>query len=109
MGTPTFPGDIPFSGHQASGRVIQLPDNQPVITTSGCTISEHAERNAIAYAARYGLSTDQSTLYCTHAPCIECARMIINAGIIRVCYEIPYRLTAGLELLSEAGVETQKY
>lgn len=91
---------------QIPGRIMQLPD-QPM--TSGCTISEHAERNAIAYAARYGLSTDQSTLYCTHGPCLECARMIINAGIISVFYEIPYRLTAGVELLELAGVEVYHY
>lgn len=84
--TDTEHGDIP------SGRV-------------GCTRAEHAERNAIAYAARYGLGTDGSNLYTTHAPCLDCSRSIINSGILRVYYDIPYRLIEGIELLFEAGVE----
>lgn len=71
----------------------------------GCDIAEHAERNAIAYAARYGLSTDQSTLYSTHEPCLDCSRAIINAGIIRVFYETPYRKHDGIALLTQAGVD----
>ena len=71
----------------------------------GCDIAEHAERNAIAYAARYGVGTDQSTLYSTHEPCLDCARAIINSGIICVFYETPYRKHDGIALLTQAGVD----
>lgn len=71
----------------------------------GCQIAEHSERNAIAFAARYGLALEGSEIHCTHAPCLDCARSIINAGIKRVTYVVPYRLTAGVELLAQAGLD----
>jgi dCMP deaminase len=45
-------------------------------------------------------------MHVTHGPCLECARSIINAGIIRVTYQTAYRLTAGVELLTQAGIDT---
>lgn len=75
----------------------------------GCDIAEHAERNAIAFAARYGLALDSGELHVTHAPCLNCARTIINAGLTRVLYTVPYRLTAGVELLTQAGLEVVQY
>lgn len=71
----------------------------------GCGVAEHSERNAIAFAARHGLSLDQSEVHVTHAPCLDCSRSIINAGIVKVSYAIPYRLTAGVELLAQAGID----
>lgn len=71
----------------------------------GCTHAEHAERNAVAFAARYGLALEGSELHCTHMPCLNCARMIINAGIVRVVYDERYRRTEGVELLREVGIE----
>jgi len=71
----------------------------------GCTIAEHAERNGIAFAAKYGLALDGSELHCTHAPCLDCARSIINAGIKTVTYLTPYRLTDGVEFLRIAGLD----
>lgn len=70
-----------------------------------CEIVEHAERNAIAYAARYGLALDGSVVHVTHAPCLACAKSVINAGVKELYYQIPYRLTEGLKLLDEAGVD----
>lgn len=70
----------------------------------GCTRTVHAEANAIAFAARFGTSTDGCELYCTHSPCLDCAKLIINAGIIRVVYEQEYRDTSGLTLLKTAGI-----
>lgn len=70
-----------------------------------CIISEHAEQNGIAFAAKHGVALDQSELHVTHAPCLACARSIINAGIRRVSYVHGYRDPAGLELLDQAGVE----
>ncbi len=65
----------------------------------------HAEANAITKLARSSNNSDGSTLYVTASPCIECAKLIIQAGIKRVVYGEKYRLTDGLELLRKAGVE----
>lgn len=74
------------------------------VDDSPCKVSEHAERNAIAYAARYGVATDGAILHSTHEPCLDCARMIVNAGIFEVNYVKPYRVHDGLSLLVEAGI-----
>ena len=73
-------------------------------SSSGCTISVHAETNAVAWAARCGVEVAGAELFCTDAPCLECAKVVINAGIIRVVFERPYRLTAGEDLLRAANV-----
>ncbi len=65
----------------------------------------HAEANAITKVARSNNSSDGATLYVTAAPCIECAKLIIQAGIKRVVFSELYRLSDGLDLLNEAGVE----
>lgn len=71
----------------------------------GCTVVEHAERNAIAFAARHGIALGDSDAYCTHAPCLDCARALLGAGIRSLSYKTPYRLTAGVELLLAQGIE----
>jgi len=71
---------------------------------SGCQIAVHAEANAIAFAARHGVATEDAALYCTHEPCANCAKLIINAGITEVYYLEPYRLHDGLELLKKSHV-----
>ena len=68
----------------------------------------HAEANAITKVAKSGNSSDGSTLYVTASPCIECAKLIIQAGIRRVVYRDEYRLTDGIDLLSRAGIEVEK-
>lgn len=65
----------------------------------------HAEANAITKLARSGNNSDGSTLYVTASPCIECAKLIIQAGIKRVVYGEQYRLDDGLKLLQRAGIE----
>lgn len=65
----------------------------------------HAEANAITKVARSNNSSDGATLYVTDSPCIECAKLIIQAGIKRVVFSKLYRLSDGLDLLREAGVE----
>ena len=72
----------------------------------GCVRTVHAEANVIAFAAKVGIATNGGTLYSTHAPCINCAKLLINAGIKRIVYHTPYRDPAGLNLLKEAGIET---
>lgn len=64
----------------------------------------HAEANAITKIARSNNSSDGATLYVTAAPCIECAKLIIQAGIKRVVYSEKYRLEDGLDLLKRAGI-----
>jgi len=67
----------------------------------------HAEANAITKIARSGNNSDGSTLYVTDSPCIECAKLIIQAGIRRVIYSREYRLTDGVDLLRRAGIEVE--
>ncbi|WP_314715530.1 dCMP deaminase family protein [Segatella salivae] len=65
----------------------------------------HAEANAITKLARSNNNSDGSTLYVTASPCIECAKLIIQAGIKRVVYAEKYRLEDGIDLLRRAGTE----
>ena len=65
----------------------------------------HAEANAITKIARSSNSSNGATMYVTASPCIECATLIIQAGIKRVVYSEKYRLEDGLNLLKRAGVE----
>lgn len=66
----------------------------------------HAEANAITKVAKTNQSSEGSTLYITASPCIECAKLIIQAGIQKVVYGDQYRSLEGLELLERAGVKT---
>ncbi len=65
----------------------------------------HAEANAITKVARSNNSSEGSTLYVTASPCLECAKLIIQAGIRRVVFNDLYRLADGIDLLRRAGVE----
>ena|SRR5690625_2158094 len=72
-----------------------------------CLDAVHAEANVIAFAARNGIGTAGSTLYVTHSPCLDCAKLLINAGVERVVYAEQYRSAAGLILLERVGVPVQ--
>lgn len=65
----------------------------------------HAEANAITKVAKSNNSSEGSTLYVTTSPCVECAKLIIQSGIVRVVFTEKYRITDGLELLERAGIE----
>ena len=65
----------------------------------------HAEANAITKLARSSNNSEGATIYITASPCIECAKLIIQAGIRRVVYGEQYRLTDGIDLLRRAGIE----
>lgn len=67
----------------------------------------HAEANAITKLARSHNSSDGATMYITASPCIECAKLIIQAGIRRVVYSEKYRLEDGLNLLKRAGIKVE--
>jgi len=64
----------------------------------------HAEQNAIIQAAAFGVSLQGSELYCTHQPCVTCAKMIINAGIQRVYFQGSYPDDLALEMLKEGNI-----
>lgn len=70
----------------------------------GCIRTVHGESNAIAFASRAGLGTESCDLYTTLAPCTECAKLIINAGIRRVVYHHEYRDPSGINLLESSQV-----
>lgn len=87
-------------GHEMN-TVIQEDGTQ----SKHCVRTTHNELNAIAQAARFGISTDGSTLYCLMTPCYTCAKSIINAGIKRVVAERDYHAaTRSKEVFKEAGV-----
>lgn len=65
----------------------------------------HAEANAITKVARSNNSSEGATLYVTASPCVECAKLIIQAGIKRVVFNELYRITDGIDLLVRAGIE----
>ena len=95
------------------GRIISMGWNgmprgfNNVCETNGKTKQEviHAEENAIAKVAKSSDTSDHATLFSTMAPCVECAKLIIQSGISRVVYNNRYRYDIGLELLESAGVK----
>ena len=64
----------------------------------------HAEQNALIQAALYGVAVKGASIYCTHQPCVLCAKMLINAGIKEIFYEVGYPDRLSEDLLFEAGV-----
>lgn len=85
--------------------VPPIPNQKPYAVPTGCQRSIHAEANALMYAARYGVSVNGASMFCTHGPCLACAQLMIAAGIAHVLYDVPYRLTDGVDLLERAGVK----
>lgn len=68
----------------------------------------HAEANAISKLAKSGDSGNGADLFCTHAPCVHCAKIIFGAGVKKVYYRNSYRDTAGLEFLEKCNIELEK-
>lgn len=77
--------------------------------TQGCMVSVHAEANAIAAAAKLGISTSDSVMYTTLSPCYTCSQLIINAGIKEVVFLDQYRDRTGIDLLRKGNVTVGKY
>lgn len=91
-------------GHQENDPVDPLVHYTDCNSEQPCRIAVHAEANAIAYAARYGMSVEGAELFTTLSPCVPCSMLIIQAGIKRVVYGKEYRLTEGLTLLISADI-----
>lgn len=105
------PKGLPHCEHSCkcgfSSPVYQPPEahKKDCAFLAPCTIAVHAEANSIAYAARMGVSLDNTELHSTRVPCTNCAMLIINAGIIRVVYRENHRDMGGLTLLRQAMIE----
>jgi dCMP deaminase len=87
------------------GGCPRCSSNAPSGTGLGDCICSHAEENSITQAAYHGISTKGATIYVTLSPCLTCAKMIINAGIVEVVYDEEYSITAQtMAILKEANV-----
>jgi dCMP deaminase len=98
-------------------RVLSMGYNGPAaslphcehINGQPCDAAVHAEANAVAFAARNGIATNETILYVTHSPCLKCSQLIVNAGIHVCVYQNAYRVTDGIDLLQSAGVQCVEY
>ena len=86
--------------------VIQYSDDTTQLKTKDEVI--HAEANAVAKLARDGESGKDGIMFCTHAPCIQCAKIIYGAGIKTVYYRNSYRDTSGLDFLEKCSIAVRK-
>ena len=86
-------------------RVLNIPSG----TRHELCYAVHAEQNAIIQAARLGISLSEATLYCTHQPCVICAKMIINSGIKRIVFKYGYPDEFAMQLFKEANVSVEQY
>ena len=91
------------------GECLREKMNIPSGTHAETCYAAHAEQNAIIQAARSGTNVEGATLYCTHQPCVICAKMIINAGIKHVIFKEGYPDEFSVRLFNEANVELEKY
>lgn len=92
-----------FNGSPHGLPHCQHTDDEDFTVT--CTTAVHAEANAVAFAARHGVLIQGTTLYCTHTPCVHCAMLLVNAGIVRVVCATEYRDLTGVRVLEAAHVE----
>jgi dCMP deaminase len=86
---------------------VPLSDDTMVLKTKDEVI--HAEANAILKLARDGESGNGAILFCTHAPCVHCAKLIYGAGISSVYYRTSYRDELGIDFLNKCNIEVKKY
>ena len=87
--------------------VVEIHEDGGVVTKTKDEVI-HAEANAILKLARDGESGNGSSLFCTHAPCIHCAKLVHGAGINKVYYRHSYRDTIGLDFLEKCNIEVEK-
>ena len=94
---------------EEKGECLRRKLNIPSGTKHELCFAVHAEQNAVIQAAKYGININGATLYCTHQPCVICAKIIINAGIKRVVYKEGYPDEFSMQLFEEAGVVVEKF
>jgi dCMP deaminase len=75
-----------------------------MLVNDHCVRATHAEANAIVQGALHGVSLAGSTAYCTHQPCVNCSKLLISAGVLKIIYDVGYPDPVASELLAEAGV-----
>ncbi|MEM3153986.1 MAG: cytidine/deoxycytidylate deaminase family protein [Candidatus Woesearchaeota archaeon] len=91
-----------------AGHLMHTVQNPDGTTSQHCIRTTHAETNAIAQAARHGISVNGSTLYCKMEPCYKCAQMIVNSGITRVvCMKKYHGAAYTREIFKDAKVKLE--
>ena len=80
-----------------------------MLVNDHCMRATHAEANAIVQGALHGVSLSGSTAYCTHQPCVNCSKLLISAGVIKIVYDVAYPDPIASELLAEAGVAVVQF
>lgn len=107
------PAGMPHCNHECDCEALVFPDGhvehheECYSGPHGC-VAVHAEANAITWAARNGIALLGSTLYTTLTPCVKCAQLIVNAGIVRVVWRTVYRDVSGLDLVVASGISTEQ-
>jgi dCMP deaminase len=92
-----------FNGHASGG------PNDWAYAPSGNPEVVHAELNALGKCLEQGLSARGATVYVTLSPCLECAKLLVRARVLRVVYKDAYRDTAGLDYLSKYNIEVTQH
>jgi dCMP deaminase len=79
-----------------------------LIRGDGCVRTIHAEANVVAFAARAGASLDGTSIYCTHSPCLDCAKLLANTGIKEFVFITQYRDAMGIGILNDVNVKVRQ-
>jgi dCMP deaminase len=98
---------MPSGWDNTCEEIIEVHEDGGVVTKTKDEVI-HAEANAISKLAKSGDSGDKADLFCTHAPCVHCAKIIYGAGIKKVFYRNSYRDELGLEFLQKCGIDIEK-
>jgi dCMP deaminase len=97
-------GRILVTGYNGAPKGMPHCTPETCNPSTPCRNAAHAEGNCVSFAAKLGISLDDTTLYTTDSPCDFCAKLIINAGIVEIVFEREYRDQEPMELLHEAGI-----
>lgn len=98
---------MPAGWDNSCEEVIEVHEDGGVVTRTKDEVI-HAESNAILKLARDGESGNGSILFCTHAPCVQCAKLIHGAGISKMYYRDSYRDEHGIDFLKKCNIEIEK-
>ena len=100
------PRGLPNCGEGGCARCASAAVSGTSLDTCLCL---HAEQNAIVQAAYHGVSIAGGTIYCTHQPCLTCAKMIVNVGLVRIVYDEPYPDPIAEQLLTDASIAFSRF